>query len=1037
MTLKGCLPFLVASVLALATTVQGQRSSSWRVYKLGDGLPESPCLSVALAGQGKVLVKHLNLPSLSELDGYGIEVLPALEQASGRVYASPGGQLWTVVAEGLQEFREGSWLLHPVPEIAAEFRTGSPRLIDPIPLCPVKQGQVIFLLPDRLMKLNLEDPEHPHTDLLWAASQTQLQKFFALIVGRDGGLWVGGARGLAKAIGPARNIKADTGWTEFLPPESLGVFNFQELHEDEENSITAVATARNEQKAIVHFDGHRWRSLPAGAEKIRHGWRGLAKTLWATTIDSLLQERAGELVENEEISARQYFDVAVEPGGVFWLATSEGLFRYAPLIWRNPMSPTETINSVVQSLTADSQDRFWFVAGNTLHCIQETQRREFALPLGAARTAQGIRALFPLKDGSLLLESGDQDFRFDTGTATFAPVRNRFSDATFKPLGLLRDRRLGIQYFEDGVSGGPYKLGTFDGERFEPFPEPVPDTAMGATLSTLYAAQNGDLWLSGERGTACLHEKKWRSFISQDKSMPEAAISFAEMPDGKVWCATPDAVWEFDGKTWSALRRGLDRVTDMVRGRDGSVWVASNGGIHRFFQGAWAEKGVWVDNAVEEGLPSAGVRKLCEDHRGRIWAGTTRGLSLYHPEADAEPPRTVIQELTDREKSVAQGDTITVSFKAQDKWNYTPRERLVYSYRLDDRDWSPFQETNHISFIDLPAGKHYFQVRAMDRNCNLEPKPANVEFAVVLPWYKETRLLLISVSGLAGALFFAGLAFNRHRQLLKSYAAVEEKVAQRTRELELANRELLHSQKMNALGTLAAGIAHDFNNILSIIKGSAQIIEDNVDQPQKILTRADRIKTVVEQGAGIVKAMLGFSRDSEQQTGLCDINSVVEDTLRLLGDRFLREVEVRFEPAVGLPQVPCAKDFLQQILLNFIFNASEAMTATKQIIVATRQLTQLPGDLVLKPARADLYLSVSVQDFGCGIAPENRGRIFEPFFTTKALSARRGTGLGLSMVYQLATKMGAGLAVDSVLEQGSTFSVILPLRDATPEIATT
>jgi signal transduction histidine kinase len=475
----------------------------------------------------------------------------------------------------------------------------------------------------------------------------------------------------------------------------------------------------------------------------------------------------------------------------------------------------------------------------------------------------------------------------------------------------------------------------------------------------------------------------------------------------------------------------------MIRGRDGSVWVASNGGIHRFFQGAWVEKGVWVDNAVEEGLPSAGVRKLCEDHRGRIWAGTTRGPSVYHPEADSDPPQTIIQELTDREKSLAQGDTITLSFRAQDKWMCTPRERLLYSYRLDDRDWSPFQETNHISFVDLPAGKHYFQVRAMDRNCNPEPKAANVEFAVVLPWYKETRLLLISFSGLAGALFFAGLAFNRHRQLLKSYAEVEQKVAQRTRELELANRELLHSQKMNALGALAAGIAHDFNNILSIIKGSAQIIEDNVDQPQKILTRADRIKTVVEQGAGIVKAMLGFSRDSEQQTGLCDINSVVQDTLRLLGDRFLREVEVRFEPSGDLPQIPCAKDFLQQILLNFIFNASEAMAATKQIIVATRQLSQPPEDLVLKPARADRYLSVSVQDFGCGIAPENRSRIFEPFFTTKALSARRGTGLGLSMVYQLATKMGAGLAVVSVLEQGSTFTVILPVRDATPETATT
>src|SRR5437899_7939755 len=206
----------------------------------------------------------------------------------------------------------------------------------------------------------------------------------------------------------------------------------------------------------------------------------------------------------------------------------------------------------------------------------------------------------------------------------------------------------------------------------------------------------------------------------------------------------------------------------------------------------------------------------------------------------------------------------------------------------------------------------------MDRSGNVDPVPVQLEFAVILPWYKETRLVLISIAGLGITLFFAWLAFNRHRRLVLSYAEVERKVAERTHELELANRELLHSQKMTALGTLAAGIAHDFNNILSIIKGSAQIIEDNLDQPQKVRTRVDRIKTVVEQGAGIVKAMLGFSRDSADQVTACDLNEAVSDTIKLLGDRFLREVQVTFEPGTDVPEVMCSKDFIQQILLNFI-----------------------------------------------------------------------------------------------------------------------
>jgi signal transduction histidine kinase len=381
--------------------------------------------------------------------------------------------------------------------------------------------------------------------------------------------------------------------------------------------------------------------------------------------------------------------------------------------------------------------------------------------------------------------------------------------------------------------------------------------------------------------------------------------------------------------------------------------------------------------------------------------------------------------LTEKEGDIPEGGTITLAFVGRDKWKYTPGGRLLYSYRLDQHDWTPFLDANSVSFTDLPAGKHYFQVRALDRNGNLAPAPATLEFAVALLWYHETRLLVIALAGLAVALFFASLSYNRHRKLVQSYAEVERKVADRTRELELANRELLHSQKMNALGTLAAGIAHDFNNILSIIKGSAQIIEDNADNPQKIRTRVDRIKTVVEQGSGVVNAMLGFSRESDGPPTLCDLNEVVADTLKLLGDRFHRDVEVDFQPAGNLPSVRASKDFAQQILLNFIFNAAESMTAPKRIVITARRANELPAGVVLPPAQAGGCVLVAVRDSGSGIAPEIMPRIFEPFFTTKAMSERRGTGLGLSMVYELAKKLGAGLAVESVVAQGSTFTLIL------------
>ena len=1052
MTLNRWFLLLGTVFVALAETSRGQQAVNWRVYKAADSLPESACVSVTIGSHGKVLANHLNSPFISELDGYAISVIPSPGAGSDRVCESPSGQLWTVVPGGLQEFRDGAWVLHPVTEIAAELRAGLPRAVHPIPLCPVRKDLVIFLLPDRLMELNFEVPDHPRTEVLRLARQTPLASFSGMILARDGGLWIAGLRGLAKAPGPARNLRPESEWREYFAPESLQIQNFQEPQEDDDGGVTVVAeSSNNRQKMVAHFDGQHWAAWPAGVEKVRYAWRGPDQTTWAMTMDVLFEREAGrtEMIENDEISAREYFDLAVEPGGTFWLTTSDGLFHYAPSLWRTPGS-IRKINALVHGLAEDAEGRLWFISGNDLHALQNEMHQEHPMPgTTTGRNLPAAGNLFPLKDGTLLLDAGDQLFQFRPGSGVFnsntdgergggtpAAATSVFGfiaippdtdGRRFRPLGLLRDGNLCVHSFNPAASQAEDRLEFYDGTKFQSFPNPPPATVLAGGLAVFFATQNGDLWLSGNQGIAWCHDRKWRMFSPSDKNSPGPALGFAELADGRIWCATRDRIWEFDGRNWSTVRAGFDHINALLRTQDGSVWVACNSGMHRFCRGAW------VENGVEEGLPSAEVRQLCEDQRGRVWAGTTRGLALFHPEADPDPPQTHIQKLTDKENNVPEGGTVTLAFSAQDKWKYTPADRLLFSCKLDDRDWSAFQEMSHVSFSDLPAGKHTFWVRAMDRNCNVDPKPARLEFAVVVPWYKETRLVLILCAGLAVALFFAGLAFNRHRRLLRSYAEVERKIAERTRELESANLQLLQSQKMNALGTLAAGIAHDFNNILSIIKGSAQIIEDNLDNQQKVRTRVDRIKTVVEQGAGIIKAMLGFSRGSGEQPGLCDLNAIVDDTIKLLGDRFLREMEVSFEPAPNLPQVPASRDFIQQILLNFIFNAAESKAVRKQVLLATRQLDQLPVGVVLPPAQAAAYVSISVRDFGCGIPPENLPRIFEPFFTTKALSVRRGTGLGLSMAYELARKMEAGLAVESVVDQGSTFTLILPVRDLPPD----
>lgn len=1029
---------LAAAVIGLPNTSPAQRASNWRVYKLADGLPESACMAITISPHGKVLVRHVDYSSLTELDGYGAFSIPAPDTGKGRVYQSPGGQLWAVIPGGLQEYSEGTWRFHRVAELAG-VRTSGPNAIDPVPLCPVRQGLVFFLLPNGLWQFNASNPDLPGTTLLHAASQSSLEQFTTMTMAHDGGLWIAGVRGLAKVPGPLRSVGSESEWVEFPVPPSLQIGNLQVLHEaelDDATNITMLATSRtSSQKLVTDFNGQHWDVTFPSPENLRHAWRSPDQTRWAMKPDGLLQagEDGSGFVENEEISARQYYDVALESSGNFWLATSDGVFRYAPVLWRTPV-PCRNLVSPVRCLAADPEGQLWFAAAGKLYSLHNRRLQEHAF----GNSNLQPRAFFLLKNGTFVAaaeepgaDRADELFKWQPGRSMFAPVPVAEPGRRLRVLGMFNDGNLCVLFNGSSADAGGDNCGLakYDGRGFHRLPEPgFQAGGVGLTANTVYAARNGDLWLGSERGTACYHENKWISFVSTDKSTPEGATCFTELVDGTIWCATQSQIWEFDGRNWSISRTGFDRINGMLRStRDGSVWVASNSGLLRFAQGAWVEYG------LDEGLPSPVVRELFEDPRGQLWAATAHGLSLFHPEADPDPPRTSIQELNANRKSLPEGSTITLNFSGQDKWKYTPSERLLYSYRLDQHEWSPFLDVNHISLSDLPAGRHYFEVRAMDRNCNIDPKPAQFEFALVLPWYKETRLVLISAVGGCAALFFAGLAFNRHRRLLHSYAEVEKKVTERTQQLEVANRELLHSQKMTALGTLAAGIAHDFNNILSIIKGSAQIIEDNLHNPEKIRTRADRIRTVVDQGAGIVKAMLGFSRQTVEEPSWCDVNAVIEETLKLLGDRFLREVQVRFQPSAELPAVLASKEFIQQILLNLLFNAAESMPRNGQVVLTTRSLEKLPHELVLLPATAAVYVAISVQDCGCGISPQNLTRIFEPFFTTKAFSTRRGTGLGLSMVYELAKRLGSGLAVDSALDRGSTFTLFLPARECPPD----
>src|SRR5262245_13138062 len=257
-----------AALLALPGTILAQRAGNWRVYRMTDGMPESACVSVTLSSQNKVVARHLSAPFISELDGYSINNVPSPETGGTRAYESPGGQLWCVAREGLHEFRDGAWLLHPLPEIAAQFRRAGPP--PSIPLWPIRQGLVLVLLPDRLMEFTSDASAESKLETLRTAAQSGLERFNGMAPAADGGLWLAGLQGLAKAQGPLRNLRPDSEWRDYLIPSSLSLRNLQGPHDLGDAGVSMLADSlTNEPPSLVLFDGQNWSAHPTGSDRVR------------------------------------------------------------------------------------------------------------------------------------------------------------------------------------------------------------------------------------------------------------------------------------------------------------------------------------------------------------------------------------------------------------------------------------------------------------------------------------------------------------------------------------------------------------------------------------------------------------------------------------------------------------------------------------------------------------------------------------------------------------------------------------------------
>ncbi|MCH8310626.1 MAG: GAF domain-containing protein, partial [Chloroflexi bacterium] len=245
-------------------------------------------------------------------------------------------------------------------------------------------------------------------------------------------------------------------------------------------------------------------------------------------------------------------------------------------------------------------------------------------------------------------------------------------------------------------------------------------------------------------------------------------------------------------------------------------------------------------------------------------------------------------------------------------------------------------------------------------------------------------------------------------------------------------QQLLQSQKMEALGTLAGGIAHDFNNMLTAIVGYAQLGSGIVSDGDPVHRFLSEIQNAAQRAASLTRQLLAFSRKQIIQPKVLNLNDLVLDMGTMIRRLINEDIELITLPAKDLGLVNVDPTQMEQVLVNLAVNARDAMLDGGKLVIKTANVVLDEEYAKQHPdAHCGRYVSLTVEDDGAGMTEETRAHIFDPFFTTKETG--KGTGLGLSTCYGIVSQNGGHISVESELGHGTTIQVFLPVVEGEVE----